>query len=68
MNFISEEVINQVLDELSEDDTTIEHLTKEFAEAQPFLLSFLLSEGFEVLDGQEKSLLFYLQWSCISLS
>ena len=60
MNFISEEVINQVLDELSEDDTTIEYLTKEFAEAQPFLLSFLLSEGFEVLDAQEKSLLFYL--------
>lgn len=60
MNFISEEVINQVLDELSEDDAVIEHFMKEFAEAQPFLLSFLLSEGFEVLDAQEKSLLFYL--------
>lgn len=60
MNFISEDVINPVIDLLSDNDELFEKYMLEFAEEQPFLLAFLLSEGFDVLDDQEKSMLFYL--------
>lgn len=60
MKFISEDIINPVIDQLSDSDDLYEAKMIEFSEAQPFLLSFLLSEGFNVLDDQEKSLLFYL--------
>lgn len=58
MNFINEERINVIIDELNDDN--FEELMINFSESQPFLLSFLLSEGFNVLDEDEKSLLFYL--------
>jgi len=60
MNFISEEVINPVIDLLSDNEALYEEYMLEFSEKQPFLLAFLLSEGFDVLDEHEKSMLFYL--------
>lgn len=60
MKFISEEIINPVIDEISDEEEVYERCMLEFSEAQPFLLSFLLSEGFNVLEEQEKSLMFYL--------
>lgn len=60
MNFISEDVINPVIDLLSDNEEVYEKYMLEFSEDQPFLLGFLLSEGFDVLDEQEKSMLFYL--------
>ncbi len=60
MKFISEDIINPVIDRLSDADDVYEVHMLEFSEEQPFLLSFLLSEGFNVLSDEEKSLLFYL--------
>jgi hypothetical protein len=60
MNFINEEVINPVIDLISDNDELFEKYMLEFAEEQPFLLAFLLSEGFDVLSDEEKSMLFYL--------
>lgn len=60
MKFISEEIINPVIDEISDDEAVYEEKMLSFSEAQPFLLAFLLSEGFDVLEEHEKSLLFYL--------
>ncbi|GLR18982.1 hypothetical protein GCM10007940_35980 [Portibacter lacus] len=53
-------MINDIIDAISDNEEEYEKRMLEFSEAQPFLLSFLLSEGFQVLDEQEKSLLFYL--------
>ncbi|WP_235298483.1 hypothetical protein [Portibacter marinus] len=60
MKFISEDTINPVIDEISDQNEVFEEKMLEFSEAQPFLLAFLLSEGFDVLEEQEKSMLFYL--------
>lgn len=60
MNFISEDIINNTVDLISDEDTSYEDLMQQFSESQPFLLSFLMSEGFDVLEEQEKSLLFYM--------
>ncbi len=60
MKFISEDIINPVIDEISDDEALYEERMLTFSEAQPFLLAFLLSEGFNVLEEEEKSLLFYL--------
>lgn len=60
MNFISEEAINDIIVALDENEALSEQKMEEFSENQPFLLSFLLSESFNILDETEKSLLFYL--------
>ncbi len=60
MKFIHEEMINPVIDRLSDNEEVFEKAMIDFAEAQPFLLSFLLSEGFDILTEEEKSLFFYL--------
>jgi len=60
MKFISEEIINPVIDEISDQEEIYEQRMLEFSEAQPFLLAFLLSEGFNVLEEHEKSMLLYL--------
>lgn len=60
MNFISEDIINPIIDQLSGEESNYERKIELFSEEQPFLLSFLLSGGFDVLEEEEKSLLFYL--------
>lgn len=60
MNFVSEDLINPVIDLISDNEELFEKHMLEFAEEQPFLLAFLLSEGFDVLDEEEKGMLFYL--------
>jgi hypothetical protein len=60
MNFISEEIIDKVMDRIDEEEDLYETLLKNFAEDQPFLMAYLMSEGFEVLNETEKSLLFYM--------
>ena len=61
MNFISEEVINPVIDLLSDNEELYEKYMLEFSEDQPFLLAFLLSEGFVVLSCYD-SIFFSGQW------
>lgn len=60
MNFINEDTINHVIDQLFEGEEKYERKVAEFSEEQPFILSFLLSNGFDVLEETEKSLLFYI--------
>lgn len=49
-----------VMDRIEEEEELYEMLLKNFSEDQPFLMAYLMSEGFEVLSETEKSLLFYM--------
>lgn len=60
MSFINEQNIDMVMDRIEEEEELYEMLLKNFSEDQPFLMAYLMSEGFEVLSETEKSLLFYM--------
>lgn len=61
MEFVSEKVIDAVIDELETfDDDQYEVQMEAFAEAQPVLFAWLFSEHFELLNEDEKGYLQYL--------
>lgn len=61
MEFVSEKIIDAVIDELEKlDDGQYETLMEEFAEAQPVLVAWLFSEHFDLLTDDEKGYLQYL--------
>ena len=61
MEFVSEKIIDSVIDELEKlDDGQYETLMEEFAEAQPVLVAWLFSEHFDLLTDDEKGYLQYL--------
>jgi hypothetical protein len=61
MEFVSEHIIDAVIDELeSFSDDQYEAQMEAFAEAQPVLFAWLFSEHFELLNEDEKGYLQYL--------
>lgn len=58
--FISETTIENILALLENENEQIEQHLKEFAQKQPILYSYLLSEGFDILIEEEKELLLFL--------
>jgi hypothetical protein len=61
MDFVSEEIIDAIIDELETfDDEQYEEQMEAFAEAQPVLFAWLFSEHFELLNEDEKGYLQYL--------
>lgn len=61
MKFVSEKIIDAVIDELeSFSDEQYEVQMEAFAEAQPVLFAWLFSEHFELLNEDEKGYLQYL--------
>ncbi len=61
MNFVSEEVIDGIIDALeSYSDEQYEKEMEDFSEAQPVLFAWLFSEEFELLTEDEKGYLQYL--------
>jgi hypothetical protein len=61
MEFVSEEIIDAIIDELETfDDEQYEEQMEAFAEAQPVLFAWLFSEHFELLNEDEKGYLQYL--------
>ncbi|MFN0035250.1 MAG: hypothetical protein ACKVUS_09290 [Saprospiraceae bacterium] len=61
MKFVSEEVIDTVIETLEEySDEQYERQMEVFAEAQPVLFAWLFSEEFELLTDDEKGYLQYL--------
>lgn len=61
MKFVSEEVIDAVIEALEEySDEQYEKQMEEFAEAQPVIFAWLFSEDFELLTDDEKGYLQYL--------
>ena len=63
MEFVSEKIIDTVIDELEQySDEQYETQMEAFAEAQPVLFAWLFSEHFELLNDEEKG---YLQYLCL---
>ena len=63
MEFVSEDIIDAVIDELGDlEDGRYEELMEEFAEAQPVVFAWLFSEQFDLLTEDEKG---YLQYLCL---
>jgi hypothetical protein len=61
MKFVSEEVIDAIIDALEEhSDEQYEQQMEVFAEAQPVIFAWLFSEEFELLNEDEKGYLQYL--------
>ena len=61
MEFVSEEIIDAIIDELETfDDEQYEEQMEAFAEAQPVWFAWLFSEHFELLNEDEKGYLQYL--------
>jgi hypothetical protein len=61
MEFVSEEIIDAIINELEAfDDEQYEEQMEAFAEAQPVLFAWLFSEHFELLNEDEKGYLQYL--------
>jgi hypothetical protein len=61
MKFVSEKIIDAVIEELENyDDEQYEAQMEAFAEAQPVLFAWLFSEHFELLNEDEKGYLQYL--------
>jgi hypothetical protein len=61
MNFVSETVIDAIVDKLENlPDTQYEKKMSDFAEAQPVLFTWLFSDAFELLTEDEKGYLQYL--------
>jgi hypothetical protein len=69
MKFVSETVIDAVIEELEKlDDARYEDRMEAFSEAQPLLFAWLFSEQFDLLTDDEKGYLQYLAliaWSAI---
>lgn len=61
MEFVSEKVIDAVIEELEDfGDEQYEQQMEAFAEAQPVLFAWLFSEQFDLLNEEEKGYLQYL--------
>lgn len=61
MKFVSEKIIDAVIDELEDlPDEQYEKRMEAFAEAQPMLFSWLFSDNFDLLNEDEKGYLQYL--------
>lgn len=61
MKFVSEKVIDTVIDELEDlSDEQYEQRMETFSEAQPVLFAWLFSEQFDLLNEDEKGYLQYL--------
>ncbi len=69
MQFVTEAVIDQVIEELENlSETQYEQRMEVFAEAQPVIFTWLFSEQFDLLNEDEKGYLQYLAliaWSSI---
>lgn len=69
MNFVSEQHIDQVIDQLeSMNEIQYEQRMQAFSEAQPVIFAWLFSEQFDLLTDDEKGFLHYLAliaWSAI---
>jgi hypothetical protein len=69
MKFVSETIIDAVIEELEKlDDARYEDRMEAFSEAQPLLFAWLFSEQFDLLTDDEKGYLQYLAliaWSAI---
>jgi len=61
MKFVSEKIIDAIIDELEDfSDVQYEQRMEDFAEAQPVLFAWLFSEHFDLLNEDEKGYLQYL--------
>jgi hypothetical protein len=61
MKFVSEKIIDAVIEELEDlPDEQYEQRMEAFAEAQPMLFAWLFSDNFELLNEDEKGYLQYL--------
>ena len=58
--FVSEVIINQITDQLSDSEEHYTDLVEEMKVKQPILLSYLLSENFQLLTQAERDYLLYL--------
>jgi hypothetical protein len=69
MKFVSEEIIDKVVEELEDfSDEQYEQAMEAFSEQQPVLFAWLFSEQFELLNEDEKGYLQYLSliaWTSI---
>ncbi|MEM1327812.1 MAG: hypothetical protein AAGI23_17755 [Bacteroidota bacterium] len=59
MKFVSESIIENVMNQASDD---VEAHIAQLRESQPILLSYLVSEQFELLTTEEKTYFIYLAW------
>lgn len=65
MKFVSETVIDQVIDTLENySDDQYERAMSDFSEAQPVIFSWLFSDQFDLLSEDEKGYLQYLALIC----
>ncbi|GAB4490198.1 MAG: hypothetical protein OHK0019_08760 [Saprospiraceae bacterium] len=61
MEFVSEKIIDAVIEELEHlPDEAYEQRMEAFAEAQPMLVAWLFSDNFDLLNEEEKGFLQYL--------
>ncbi len=62
MQFISEDIIEAVVEALEESEETPEMQIEQLEKEQPMLLAYLANEQFDTLTEEERSYLFYLTW------
>ncbi len=60
MEFVSEEIIDRVAENLGASDSSFEQAIEHLQYAQPALLAFFLSENFEVFTREERDYLLFL--------
>lgn len=60
MTFISENIIDQITEELENSDTEFDYSVTRLEEEQPHILAYLFNENFDVLTTAEKDYLLFL--------
>lgn len=60
MKFVSEEVIDQVAEEIGESESVFEQSIQDLETNQPVLLAYLFSENFDLFTNQEREFLLFL--------
>jgi hypothetical protein len=60
MKFVSEQIIDQVAEEIGESEITFENTVKEMEAGQPVILSYLFSENFSLFTEGEREFLLFL--------
>lgn len=60
MKFVSEDILDRIVEEFDDSDAAYEKAVDAFQEAQPVLFSYLFSEDFEAFTGEEREYMLML--------
>lgn len=60
MQFVSEEVLDNIVERFDDSESAYEKAVEQFEQSQPILLSYLFSEDFEVFTSDEKEFMLLL--------